>query len=489
MKPVEAMPAPIAGPLSKVAVVADVKGWAFDNIANNMAITLLDHVIIDIFYSDEILADELFEKIFITNNYDHVHFLWREPYLRFFFDDQLSTAIISGLANALNLDRATAIDSIANGMGRVAVTFGVYDHVYLDQGSINSRRAGLAFADGYAVSSSKLFKIYAEAYGIDPTVETPDGVDRTLFQPHDLSRLSEADRPLVVGWVGNSAWHNEAGDDPKGLETIVKPVIQRLVDDGLAIVADFADRKVRWRPRDEMPGYYNKLDVLLCASAMEGTPNPVLEAMACGVPVISTDVGIVSEVFGPRQREFIVRRGISSMAAAIRRLCLDRTLLTDLSQENLARIGRWEWASLSPRWLYLLQASQAERVGGRGRARTLYVGARCANLELGIENSLAESRITDLEARNAELQSRENSLCSKNAELRLENSSLAAKIIGLEASSPTLQSMGKSLELIEKSLQMILEVASWQRKMLRPIRWVWVKALPIRKQVAHLRRR
>ena len=149
--------------------------------------------------------------------------------------------------------------------------------------------------------------------------------------------MSEADRPLVVGWVGNSEWHNEAGDDPKGLETIVKPVIQRLVDDGFAILADFADRKERWRPLEEMPDYYNKLDVLLCASAMEGTPDPVLEAMACGVPVISTDVGVVSEVFGPRQREFIVRRNISSMAAAIRGLCLDRTLLTDLSQENLAQ--------------------------------------------------------------------------------------------------------------------------------------------------------
>jgi len=489
MEPVDATPAPIAGPLRKIAVVADVRGWAFDNIANNMAITLLDHAIIDILYSDELLADELFQKIFITNDYEHVHFLWKEPYLRFFFDDQFSTTIISGLARALNLDRATAIDRIANGMGRVTQTFGVYDHVYLDQGSINSRRAGLAFADGYAVSSSKLFKIYAEAYGIDPTVETPDGVDRTLFQPHDLSRLSEADRPLVVGWVGNSEWHNEAGDDPKGLETIVKPVIQRLVDDGLAILADFADRKVRWRPREEMPDYYNKLDVLLCASAMEGTPNPVLEAMACGVPVISTDVGVVPEVFGPRQREFIVRRDISSMAAAIRGLCLDRTLLTDLSQENLARIGHWDWASFSPRWRYLLQASHAERVGGRGLARTLYVRARCANLELSANNSLASSRIADLEARNAELESSESSLSSKNTKLSFENSSLGAKVIDLEASSPTLQSMGKSLEFIERSLQMILEVASWQHKMLRPIRWVWVKVLPVRKQIAHLRRR
>ena len=195
MKPADAMPAPVAGPLPRVAIVADVKGWAFDNNANNIASMLLDYAITDILYSDELSAEELFRKIFITDDYDHVHFLWKEPYLRFFFDDQFSTTMISGLASVLNLDRTTAIDRIADGMGRVTQTFGVYDHVYLDQISVSSRRAGLVFADGYAVSSNRLFRSYASAYGIDPTVETPDGVDRKLFQPHNLSRLSEADRP------------------------------------------------------------------------------------------------------------------------------------------------------------------------------------------------------------------------------------------------------------------------------------------------------
>jgi hypothetical protein len=49
--------------------------------------------------------------------------------------------------------------------------------------------------------------------------------------------------------------------------------------------------------------------------------------------------------------------------------------------------------------------------------------------------------------------------------------------------------METSLQSIETSLHAILEVASWQRKMLRPIRWVWVKALPVRRRIAHLRRR
>ena len=53
---------------------------------------------------------------------------------------------------------------------------------------------------------------------------------------------------------------------------------------------------------EDMPEYYNGIDIYVCTSRTEGTPNTVLEAMACGVPVISTDVGIVPEVFGEKQK-------------------------------------------------------------------------------------------------------------------------------------------------------------------------------------------
>jgi hypothetical protein len=236
---------PKTGSLLKVAVVADVRGWAFDNIAKNISITLRECANIEIFYSNEMSAHELFERIFIEAEYDHVHFLWREPYLQFFFDDEVCSNIISGLALDLNCGRTAVIDRLADGMGRVTQTFGVYDHVHLDKTSVYNRRAGLVFSDGYAVSSKKLLEIYRFAYGVDATVATPDGVDRALFRPRDLDRFSKTERPLVVGWVGNSAWHTEAGDDPKGLQTIVRPVIQQLVGEGMAVIADFADRQER----------------------------------------------------------------------------------------------------------------------------------------------------------------------------------------------------------------------------------------------------
>ena len=57
---------------------------------------------------------------------------------------------------------------------------------------------------------------------------------------------------------------------------------------------------------DNLLHFYNNADVLLLTSDYEGTPNVVLEAMACGLPVVATRVGGISE---------IVQEGVTGLLA------------------------------------------------------------------------------------------------------------------------------------------------------------------------------
>lgn len=50
-------------------------------------------------------------------------------------------------------------------------------------------------------------------------------------------------------------------------------------------------------PYDEMPAFYAQLDLMVCASTIEGIPAPPLEALACGVPVVvPRGVGMMDEL-------------------------------------------------------------------------------------------------------------------------------------------------------------------------------------------------
>ncbi len=52
--------------------------------------------------------------------------------------------------------------------------------------------------------------------------------------------------------------------------------------------------------------YINACDVLLFTSFLEGSPNAVKEAMACNLPIVSTDVGNVKEIVNGTENCFIV---------------------------------------------------------------------------------------------------------------------------------------------------------------------------------------
>jgi glycosyltransferase involved in cell wall biosynthesis len=88
--------------------------------------------------------------------------------------------------------------------------------------------------------------------------------------------------------------------------------------------------------RTDLETILKEVDVVICASKNEGTPVALIEAMAAGVPALSTDVGGVADLVAHGETGWLVRPGDPpSLAEAIRHLLGDEAL-----RARLAAAGR-----------------------------------------------------------------------------------------------------------------------------------------------------
>jgi glycosyltransferase involved in cell wall biosynthesis len=62
-------------------------------------------------------------------------------------------------------------------------------------------------------------------------------------------------------------------------------------------------------PNTLVTQYYHAADVFIIPSESEGFPRVVVEAMACGLPIVTFDVGGVKDILAPEQLKFVVPRG------------------------------------------------------------------------------------------------------------------------------------------------------------------------------------
>lgn len=327
----------IAPSRPRIALLVDREGWAFWNISQQICRHLGSRYDIQVVPTDRI--DHVVQSFLTVRGYDIVHVFWRE-YLRL-----LQTPHCWDYLRWLYSDYQRFRDRV---LKPSVISTCIYDHLYSTESELAERADVYRdLADIYYVGSSKLYDIYSHAENYPkPAMILEDGVDPGLFYPLNLERLDQVGaRELVVGWTGNSGWGGKA-EDYKGVQTILKPAVEQLRAEGLPIKLMLADRAESPAiPHEQMINYYSQIDLYVCTSLIEGTPNPVLESMACGVPIVSTDVGIVSQALGEQQSEFILaERSVECLKSALRRLVAEPRLLRTLSSENLKRVQDWYWS-------------------------------------------------------------------------------------------------------------------------------------------------
>ena len=74
------------------------------------------------------------------------------------------------------------------------------------------------------------------------------------------------------------------------------------------------------------------LDVFVMPSFTEGTPNSIVEAMACGKPIIASDVGGIPDMIGRESGILVPPGDTSALAAAMLFLTKDKDLRRTMGQ-------------------------------------------------------------------------------------------------------------------------------------------------------------
>ena len=190
------------------------------------------------------------------------------------------------------------------------------------------------------VRSAAARRDVAARYGLPPryvlavgTLEPRKNLTTLLEAFARLRRDGEVDADLRLVLAGARGWLDEpifATVRSLGLEDAVR--FTGFVDDA------------------DLPAVYSGAALFVFPSLHEGFGLPLLEAMACGVPVVTSNISSMPEVAGDAA-VLVDPRDADGLAAAIARLLRDEALRDRLREAGIARARQFSWETTARRTL------------------------------------------------------------------------------------------------------------------------------------------
>lgn len=195
--------------------------------------------------------------------------------------------------------------------------------------------------DGFSVNNTFLYTIFSKSFS--NVFYTPNGVDTNKF----LFNEKERESPLRLGWVGNK------DREVKNYHTILSHLLK---DYNFKIVATSkSDKEADLLSHGKMAKYYKSIDVYLVTSSNEGTPNPALEALSTGVPVITTHVGNMVEIIEDGYNGFFSEANVESFKASIKKMSdMGADEYKSMRKAARASVDNWDWSSKFKDWIKFL---------------------------------------------------------------------------------------------------------------------------------------
>lgn len=110
-----------------------------------------------------------------------------------------------------------------------------------------------------------------------------------------------------------------------------------------------------WIHQEDLPAVYNSALVFLYPSNLEAFPIPITEAMACGTPIITSNVNGLIETAGDSAL-FVNPQKPSEIAEGIRQMLRDQAVRQSYSRRGLARSKHFTWDKCAAETLVTIDA-------------------------------------------------------------------------------------------------------------------------------------
>lgn len=253
----------------------------------------------------------------------------------------------------------------------------------LYQGSLLARTA--ARARRVIAISETTARDVVEMLDVEPdrVAVTPLGVDERFRPIADEARLAEVrrrhglDGPFVL-YVGNVEPRKNLARLLDAFERVGRRDVSLALAGGTAWLSEDVVRRVAayrgpgrvrllgYVEDEELPALYSAAEVFAYVSLWEGFGLPVLEAMACGTPVVCSRIPAHEEVAG-RAARYADPMSVEEIAGALDRLLASPAERGRLAAAGRRRAARFTWAETARRTLDVYRAT----VRGAGTGSTV----------------------------------------------------------------------------------------------------------------------
>lgn len=131
-------------------------------------------------------------------------------------------------------------------------------------------------------------------------------------------------------------------------------------------------------PFAEMPEMYNSADIYLTATDLDNMPSSIVECLAAGLPVVTTDAGGIPYIVTHEETcLMIARNDHEAMAGSALRLLEDQEFAARIARNAREHCRRFSWPIVQQEWLKLYH----EVVGGNPARDPGYSGSDILQME------------------------------------------------------------------------------------------------------------